>query len=53
MPDTRVAWLLTAVGDKTSLTLIHSGFARTADISDYRHGWGLFIAKLQRLVQRG
>jgi uncharacterized protein YndB with AHSA1/START domain len=52
MPDTRIAWLLTAVGNKTSLTLIHSGFTRTADISDYRHGWALFIARLQSLVQR-
>ena len=35
MLDTRVAWLLTAVGSKTHFTVIHSGFARPADISDY------------------
>jgi hypothetical protein len=49
MLDTRVTWLLTAVGSKTHLTSIHGGFARPADISNPQ-GLAGFLAKLRDLV---
>jgi uncharacterized protein YndB with AHSA1/START domain len=54
MPDTRITWLLSPVGDKkTQLTLVHSGFTRTADISDYGQGWQGFLAKLEEFMPSG
>lgn len=35
-PLTRLAWLLESAGTKTPLTIVHDGFSRTADMSDYR-----------------
>ncbi len=59
-PPTRVLWLLeeitdgvarnfsSAAGSKTRLTLVHDGFSRTADISDYPFGWLWFMAELKK-----
>lgn len=52
-PPTTVTWLLESVGDKTRLTLIHGGFARVADLSDYPHGWRAFLDKLRAFVWQG
>jgi uncharacterized protein YndB with AHSA1/START domain len=45
--STRVAWMLESVGNKTRVTLVHGGFSRAADISDYPFGWGHFLSKLK------
>ena len=29
-----------SVGEKTQVTLVHGGFPRAADMSDYPFGWG-------------
>ena len=51
---TRVAWILESVSEKqTRLTLIHSGFSRAADFSDYPFGWGQFAAQLKSEVETG
>jgi uncharacterized protein YndB with AHSA1/START domain len=48
---TRVAWLLESVGDKTKVTLVHGGFPRAADMSDYPFGWGDFLSRLRQFIQ--
>jgi uncharacterized protein YndB with AHSA1/START domain len=49
---TRVAWLLESVGTKTKVTLVHGGFSRAADMSDYPFGWGDFLSRLKSAVER-
>jgi uncharacterized protein YndB with AHSA1/START domain len=46
-PLTRVAWLLEDAGSGTRVTLIHGGFSRVADISDYPFGWREFLERLK------
>ena len=46
-PNTRVAWLLEPLGSKTRVTVVHGGFARTTDISDYPFGWPGFLSQLK------
>lgn len=46
-----ITWLLDAEGSGTRLTLIHGGFGRTTDQSDYRFGWGGFATQLKSLVE--
>lgn len=48
-----ITWLLDPQGAGTRLTLIHGGFGRTTDQSDYRFGWGGFAARLKSLVEGG
>jgi uncharacterized protein YndB with AHSA1/START domain len=50
LPPTKVTWLLESVGGKTRVTLIHDGFQRAADISDYGAGWGYFLGKLREVL---
>jgi uncharacterized protein YndB with AHSA1/START domain len=50
-PRTRVAWLLEPLGTKTRVTVVHGGFARTADISDYPFGWPGFLDQLKSHVE--
>jgi uncharacterized protein YndB with AHSA1/START domain len=50
---TRVAWLLEDAGSGTKVTLIHSGFSRVVDQSDYPFGWRSFLDRLKRLVETG
>lgn len=51
-PPTQVAWILESRGkNKTRLTLIHSGFARPVDRSDYQQGWYDFVGNIQKLAQ--
>ena len=49
VPKTTVTWLLESAGDGTRVTVIHSGFARTTDISDYPFGWSGFLGQLKAL----
>jgi uncharacterized protein YndB with AHSA1/START domain len=47
VPDQRVTWTLESLaGGKTRLTLVHSGFVRAADVSDYPFGWAEFMRKI-------
>jgi uncharacterized protein YndB with AHSA1/START domain len=52
VPTQRITWLLETVGPQTRVTLIHSGFVRAADISDYPFGWSDFAGRL-KLVAEG
>ena len=47
VPLQKITWLLESVGSQTRVTLIHSGFVRTIDISDYPIGWSFFLERLQ------
>jgi uncharacterized protein YndB with AHSA1/START domain len=52
-PSTRVTWLLESLSpERTKVTLIHSGFARAADIGDYPFGWEDFLHRLKSLLAR-
>ncbi len=37
----------------TRLELVHAGFTRAADISDYPFGWGHFLGEITRVVMQG
>jgi len=50
-PPTRLAWLLDDVPGGTRVTLVHGGFSRVADQSDYPFGWVYFIEKLKATVE--
>ena len=43
-----ITWLLEPVVGGTEVTLIHAGFTRTADISDYPFGWVWFLDELKK-----
>lgn len=48
VPDQRVTWILEDLGDgRTRLRLVHSGFTRAADVSDYPFGWQEFLDKIR------
>ena len=51
VPDQQVTWLLEDLGDKTRLTLLHTGFTRTVDVSDYPFGWQEFLDKIAEVAQ--
>ncbi|MEM9531351.1 MAG: SRPBCC family protein [Pseudomonadota bacterium] len=47
VPDQQIRWELEDLGDgRTRLTLRHTGFTRTTDISDYPFGWQEFVEKV-------
>ncbi|MEX0691113.1 MAG: SRPBCC family protein [Gemmatimonadales bacterium] len=50
MPKQRVTWQLAPDGDGTTVSLIHAGFTRTVDLSDYPFGWGHFNSELGRVA---
>jgi uncharacterized protein YndB with AHSA1/START domain len=50
-PSTRVAWLLEPLGGRTRVTVVHGGFARAADVSDYPFGWPGFLSQLKTHVE--
>lgn len=51
--STRVAWILESVSEnQTRLTLIHGGFSRVADFSDYPFGWRQFAETLKSDVEK-
>lgn len=47
MPAQTVTWLLEDIGGKTRVTVVHNGFTRTTDISDFPFGWVGFLAQLK------
>lgn len=51
VPDQKVAWTLQALpGGKTKLTLVHDGFTRALDVSDYPFGWTEFLDKIGQVA---
>lgn len=53
VPDQTVTWLLEDAGSKTKVTVIHSGFVRAVDFSDFPFGWGHFLSMLADTVTTG
>jgi uncharacterized protein YndB with AHSA1/START domain len=47
VPKQQITWLLESAGKQTRVTMIHSGFVRAVDISDYPFGWGSFAKRLK------
>lgn len=52
VPMQSITWLLGSEGTGTRVTLIHAGFTRTVDFSDYPFGWGHFMAELARVARQ-
>lgn len=51
VPTQKVTWLLESVGKKTRVTVVHTGFVRTADVGDYPFGWLGFLRQLQQTLE--
>ncbi len=51
VPDQTISWRLEDLGGKTRLTLLHYGFTRTVDVSDYPFGWQEFLDKIATVAQ--
>ena len=51
VPDQTVSWILEDLDGKTRLTLLHTGFTRTVDVSDYPFGWQEFLDKIRDVAQ--
>ncbi len=52
-PQSRVSWTLEALdATRTRVTLVHDGFARAADVSDYPFGWTYFMEQLRAEAER-
>lgn len=45
-----ISFQLETVAEGTRVTLVHAGFGRTTDISDYPFGWGYFLSKIVEVV---
>lgn len=53
VPDQKVEWTLEDLGGgRTRLVLVHSGFTRAVDVSDYPFGWLEFIKKIAEVSER-
>jgi uncharacterized protein YndB with AHSA1/START domain len=52
IPTQSITWLLEPEGAGTRVTLIHAGFIRTVDFSDYPFGWGHFMSEMAKLAER-
>lgn len=52
VPTQAITWRLESEGTGTRVTLVHSGFTRTVDFSDYPFGWGHFMSELARVAVR-
>ncbi len=50
VPVQTITWQLEDEAGATRVTLVHSGFVRAADWSDYPFGWGEFLAALEKAV---
>jgi len=49
VPTQTITWLFEDLGGRTRVTLIHDGFVRAVDISDYPYGWADFTGALAAL----
>lgn len=52
VPPQAVTWLLEPSDGGTRVTLIHSGFVRAVDLSDYPFGWGHFMGKMKGVAEK-
>ena len=52
VPTQSVTWELEEVDGGTQVTLIHSGFVRAVDVSDYPFGWGHFLGQLKGVAEK-
>lgn len=52
VPDQKVTWLLEDEGAGTRLTLIHDGFVRAVDVSDYPFGWSYFLSRIKEATEK-
>jgi uncharacterized protein YndB with AHSA1/START domain len=53
VPMQTITWLLEPEGtDRTKVTLVHAGFTRTVDFSDYPFGWGHFMSEMAKVAVR-
>jgi uncharacterized protein YndB with AHSA1/START domain len=51
VPGQRVSWLFEPVGTHTRVTVVHDGFVRAVDISDYPFGWPYFLGMLKPVFE--
>jgi len=51
VPDQRVLWQLKPEGEGTRVEMVHDGFVRAVDISDYPFGWGWFLSRIDTVAQ--
>ncbi len=51
VPTQTLTFHLEPVGTGTAVTLVHAGFLRAADVSDYGPGWRMFLQKLKTEVE--
>jgi len=52
VPVQKVSWFLEEAGpDKTRLTVVHEGFTRASDMSDYPFGWVGFAGALKGVAE--
>ncbi len=50
VPLQTISFQLDSVGTQTRLTFEHTGFTRTADVSDYPFGWSWFLGELKNVA---
>lgn len=51
VPDQRVLWTLSPEGAGTRVELVHDGFVRAVDVSDYPFGWGWFLSRIGAVAE--
>lgn len=51
VPKQTITWTLAPEAGRTRVTLVHGGFSRPADVSDYPFGWGWFLGRLREAVE--
>lgn len=51
LPSQRITWLFDDLGGQTRVTMIHDGFVRAVDISDYPFGWAGFGRALREIFE--
>lgn len=51
VPAQTVTWELQPTEGGTRVTLIHAGFVRAVDVSDYPFGWGHFLNQLKPVAE--
>ncbi|MEJ2204396.1 MAG: SRPBCC family protein [Gemmatimonadota bacterium] len=52
VPPQSVTWLLEPSDGGTRVTLIHAGFVRAADLSDYPFGWDHFMDQMKGVAEK-
>jgi uncharacterized protein YndB with AHSA1/START domain len=51
VPPQTVTWELVPAGAGTRVTLIHAGFVRAVDVSDYPFGWRHFLDQMKAVAE--